>query len=215
MNSIGTIVVVSVMIGAAVALAAQNPPKAEPQMQAVLDQLAKLGPKPIETLSPAEARKQPTPADAVMALLKSQGKSTAPEAVGKVEDKTFPGPAGPVAIRIYTPAGTGPFPVVLYIHGGGWVIANLDTYDASARALTNAAQAVLVSTHYRQAPEHKFPAAHDDTWAAYEWVMKNASLSMVTRCGSRWPARAPAATWQRRSSSPRATARCRCRSINC
>ena len=174
MNSIGTIVVISVMFAAAVALGAQNAPKADAQMQAVLDQLATLGPKPIEKLSPAEARKQPSPADAVMALLKAQGKSTAPEAVGKVEDKTFPGPAGPVPIRIYTPSGSGPFPVVLYIHGGGWVIATLDTYDASARALTNAAQAVVVSTHYRQAPEHKFPGAHDDTWAAYEWVLKNA-----------------------------------------
>lgn len=169
------ILLVVAAVSAALAVAtAQVPPKADPQMQAVLDQLAKLGPKPIETLSPADARKQPTPADAVAALLKSQGKSTAPEAVGKVENKTFPGPAGPVPIRIYTPAGTGPFPVTLYIHGGGWVIATLDTYDASARALTNAAQAVLVSTHYRQAPEHQFPAAHDDTWAAYEWVLNNA-----------------------------------------
>ena len=174
MNTIWTALLASAAIVAAVPLAAQTPPKADPQMQAVLDQLAKLGPKPLDTLSPAEARKQPSPADAVMALLKSQGKSTAPEAVGKVENKTFPGPAGPVPIRIYTPAGSGPFPVILYIHGGGWVIANLDTYDGSARALTNAAQAVLVSTHYRQAPEHKFPAAHDDTWAAYEWVLKNA-----------------------------------------
>lgn len=144
-------------------------------MQAVLDQFAKLGPKPLQSITPAEARTQPTPADAVMAVLKSQGKSTAPEAVGNVENRTFPGPAGPVPIRIYTPKGTGPFPVILYIHGGGWVIANLDTYDGSARALTNAAQAVLVSTHYRQAPEHTFPAAHDDTWAAYEWVLKNAA----------------------------------------
>lgn len=150
---------------------AQAPPKADPQMQAVLDQLGKLGPKPLETLSPEEARKQPSPADAVMALLKSQGKSTAPEAVGKVENKTFAGPGGVVPIRIYTPAGSGPFPVILYIHGGGWVIANLDTYDASPRALANAAQAVVVSSHYRQGPEHKFPAAHDDAFAAYQWTL--------------------------------------------
>jgi acetyl esterase len=162
----------ALVIGAT--MSAQTPPRADPQMQAVLDQLAKLGAKPLETLSPAEARKQPSPADAVMALLKSQGKSTAPEPVANVENKTFPGPAGAVPIRIYTPKGTGPFPVLLYIHGGGWVIADLDTYDASARALTNASGAVLVSTHYRQAPEHKFPGAHDDTWAAYEWVLKNA-----------------------------------------
>ena len=164
----------AVVAAAFATLGAQAPPKADPQMQAVLDQHAKLGPKPIEKLSPAEARKQPSPADAVRALLESQGKSTAPEPVGNVENRTFPGPAGAVPIRIYTPAGEGPFPVILYIHGGGWVIANLDTYDASARSLTNASGAVLVSTHYRQAPEYKFPAAHDDTWAAYEWVIKNA-----------------------------------------
>lgn len=58
---------------------------------------------------------------------------------------------------------------------GGWVIADLDTYDASARALTNAAQAVVVSTHYRQAPEHKLPAAHDDVYAVYQWTVQNAT----------------------------------------
>lgn len=78
------------VVSAGALLAAQTPPKADPQMQAVLDQLARLGPKPIEKLSPEEARQQPTPADAVMALLKSQNKSTAPEPVGNVENKTFP-----------------------------------------------------------------------------------------------------------------------------
>lgn len=153
-----------------------TPPKADTQMQAVLDQLAKLGGKPIETLEPVEARQQPTPADAVKALLEVQAKSTAPEPVAKVENTTFPGPAGAVPIRVYTPAGDsdGPMPVILYIHGGGWVIAALDTYDASPRALANAAKAIVVSTHYRQGPEHKFPASHDDTLAAYQWLLKNA-----------------------------------------
>ena len=154
---------------------AAAPPAADAQMQAVLDQLTKLGGKPIETLSPEEARKQPSPADAVRALLESQGKPTTPEAVAKVVDRTFPGPGGAVPIRVYIPAGQGPFPVVLYIHGGGWVIADLDTYDASPRAIANAAKAIVVSTHYRQAPEHKFPAAHEDTLAAYEWVLANAA----------------------------------------
>ncbi len=159
---------------------AATAPQADPQMQAVLDQLGKLGGKPIETLEPAEARKQPTPADAVKALIQSQGKTPTPEAVGKVEDRTFPGPAGPVKVRVYTPAGAGtaagaPRPVVLYIHGGGWVIADLDTYDASPRAIANAADAIVVSTHYRQGPEHKFPAAHDDTLAAYKWLLANAA----------------------------------------
>ncbi|MDQ2980410.1 MAG: alpha/beta hydrolase [Acidobacteriota bacterium] len=147
------------------------------QMQMVLDQLGALGGKPIETLSAQEARKQPTPADAVKELLKKQGKSTAPEAVGNVANRTIAGPGGQIPIRVFTPKGTGagPFPVIFYIHGGGWVIADLDTYDSSPRALANAAGAVVVSTHYRQAPEHKFPAAHDDTWAAYKWTLANAA----------------------------------------
>jgi acetyl esterase/lipase len=152
-------------------------PMAQPdaQMQAVLDQLQKLGAKPIEALTPAQARAQPSPADAVKAVLKAQGKPVTPEPVAKMQDSTFPGPGGPVPIRIYTPRGTGPMPVILYIHGGGWVIANLDTYDASPRALANGANAIVVSTHYRQAPEHPFPAAHEDTLAAYKWVLANAA----------------------------------------
>jgi len=63
---------------------------------------------------------------------------------------------------------------VVYYHGGGWVIADLDTYDASPRALSNLANAVVVSAHYRQGPEHKFPAAHQDAFAAYRWVLSNA-----------------------------------------
>ena len=152
--------------------------KPDAQMQAVLDELAKLGPKPLGSVPAVEARKQPTPADAVKALLKKQGKSTDPEAVGKVENKTIAGAGGQIPIRVYYPKGQGkgeaPFPVILYIHGGGWVIADLDTYDASPRALSNATNAVVVSTHYRQAPEHKFPAAHDDVHAAYEWVLAHA-----------------------------------------
>ena len=150
-------------------------PPADLQMQAVLNELATLGGKPIESLTPVEARRQPTPADAVASLLKKRGKPAAPLAVGTVGDHTITGPAGPIAIRVYTPAGQGPWPVLLYIHGGGWVIASIDTYDASARALTNAVQAVVVSAHYRQAPEHKFPAAHEDTFAAYRWTLENAA----------------------------------------
>ena len=151
-----------------------GPARPNQQMQAVLDQLAALHPKPITELSAPEARKQPSPADAVKALLKKQGKSTAPEPVGSVVNRAIPGAGGPIPIRIYTPKGNGPFPVVVYYHGGGWVIANLDTYDASPRAIANLANAVVVSSHYRQGPEHKFPAAHQDAFAAYRWVLKNA-----------------------------------------
>ena len=144
------------------------------QMQAVLTELTALNPKPIPQLSAAEARKQPTPADAVKALLEKQGKSTAPEPVGNVTNRMIPGAGGPIPIRIYTPKGSGPFPVVVYYHGGGWVIADLNTYDASPRALANLVNAVVVSAHYRQGPEHKFPAAHQDAFAAYRWVLTNA-----------------------------------------
>jgi acetyl esterase/lipase len=148
--------------------------RAEPQMQAVLDKLASLRPKPLETLSPEEARHQPTIADAVKALMQERRMSTDPEPVGKIEDRNIAGAAGEIPARIYWPAGAGPFPVILYIHGGGWVIATIDTYDASARALTNAASTVVVSIEYRKGPEQKFPSAHDDAFAAYQWVLANA-----------------------------------------
>jgi len=141
-------------------------------MQAVLDKLASLGGKPMEDLSPEEARKQPSPADAVMAILHDQNKDT-PEKVGKIENVTIELSSGEIKGRIYKPEGDGPFPMILYIHGGGWVIADLDTYDSSPRALTNGAGAIVVSIQYRQAPENKFPAAHEDSYGAYQWVLKN------------------------------------------
>ena len=153
---------------------AMPPATPDPQMQAVLDQLAALHPKPIETLTASEARMQPTPADAVKALLQKMGRSTAPMPVGSVQDRTIPGAAGPIPVRVYKPAGSGPMPVIVYYHGGGWVIATLDTYDASARALANGAHAIVVSVEYRKGPEHRFPAAHDDALAAYRWVVANA-----------------------------------------
>ncbi len=153
--------------------------RADADMRAVLQKFMELGPKPLDTLTPEEARKQPTPADAVAALLKEQGKD--PEMMKKqsgvvTQDVTYPGAAGDqIAARIYKPEGAAPgLPVILYIHGGGWVIANLDVYDASPRALAKKANAIVVSVHYRQAPEYKFPASHDDTLAAYKWVLEKA-----------------------------------------
>ena len=152
--------------------------KADADMQMVLDTLAGLGGKPIESLAPAEARKQPTPTDAVMAVLKKQGKDTTPTAlvpgVSSV-DQTIPGPAGALPVRIYTPAGAGPFPVVVYYHGGGWVLADKNVYDGGARGLSKQAQAVVVSVDYRLAPEFKFPAQHDDALATYKWAAANAA----------------------------------------
>jgi acetyl esterase/lipase len=150
------------------------PAQPDAQMQAVLDQLAALHGKPIETLTAAEARQQPTPSDAVKQLLAKQGKPTAPPPGATLTNRTVPGAAGNLPANIYTPAGAGPFPVIVYYHGGGWVIANKDVYDGGARALATMSNAVVISADYRQGPEHKFPAAHDDALAVYEWALKNA-----------------------------------------
>ena len=152
--------------------------KADADMQRVLTELAALGGKPIESLTPEEARMQPTPADAVMALLKKQGKDTTPAVLvpGVTSvDTEVGGAAGKLPARVYTPDGPGPFPVVVYFHGGGWVIADKQVYDGGARALAKQANAVVVSVDYRLAPEAKFPAAWDDALASYKWVSENAA----------------------------------------
>ncbi len=147
-------------------------------MAQVLTALAALGGKPIETLTPAEARQQPTPADAVRNVLQARHRETAPDklvpGVSSV-DGTIPGPAGPLPIRTYTPEGKGPFPVVVYYHGGGWVIADKNVYDGGARGLARQARAIVVSVDYRLAPEAKFPAQYDDAVATYKWVAANAA----------------------------------------
>ena len=144
-------------------------------MKHVLDATKGLGGKPIETLPAAEARKQPTPTDGVKALLKEQGKSTDPEPGVTAKDMTYPTEGGTQTVRIYTPDGTtGPLPVVVYYHGGGFVIADLDTYDATPRAIAKGVKAIVASVEYRHAPEAKFPAQQEDAVAAYKWVVANA-----------------------------------------
>ncbi|HEY0652635.1 MAG TPA: alpha/beta hydrolase [Chryseosolibacter sp.] len=141
-------------------------------MLVVIEKLDSFTAAPIETLSAKQARQNPTPTDAVMAVMKEKG--IAPP-VSKVDTsgQSIAVKGGNIHARIYTPQGAGPFPVIVYYHGGGWVIADLDTYDASAKGLAEQVGAVVVSVHYRQGPEHKFPTAHNDAYAAYEWVTKN------------------------------------------
>lgn len=143
-------------------------------MQKVMDALASLGGKPIDTLTPEEARLQPTPADAVKKVMSAMGKSSAPESGVSVKQMMIAGPLGDFPIHVFTPDGKGPFPVMLYYHGGGFVIADTKVYEASPRALAKMAQAVIVSVDYHRAPEHKFPAAPNDAYAAYLWVLSNA-----------------------------------------
>ena len=145
-------------------------------MQAVLDAQAALGAKPIEKLTPAEARKQPTPAQAAMAVMRREHMSTAPDPSVKTMDLSY-GADAQEKVRIYKPVatkGTGPLPVVVYYHGGGWVIADLKTYDATPRFMAKQLNAIVVSVEYRHAPEFKFPAQHEDAASAYGWVLKQA-----------------------------------------
>jgi len=154
-----------------------TPAKADGPMQKVLDELASLGGKPIETLSPEEARQQPTPTDAVKSLLRKDGKDPSDDMGVKTSDITIPGAAGSIQARIYKPHDHSEdklHPVVVYFHGGGFVIADLDVYDGGPRGVSKMADVIVVSVHYRQAPEHHFPAAHDDALAAYRWVLENA-----------------------------------------
>jgi acetyl esterase len=93
-----------------------------------------------------------------------------PEEMARVENLEVPGPAGPIPVRVYVPEGDGPFPVLVYFHGGGWVIGNLDSHDVALRALANRAGTVVASVDYRLAPEHPFPAAPEDCYAATVWA---------------------------------------------
>lgn len=95
-------------------------------------------------------------------------------ALANVADRTLPGPGGALPIRIYTPTGPGPHPLVVFFHGGGWVVGDLDTQDMICRGLCHGAGSVVVSVDYRLAPEHPFPAAVDDAFAATSWASKHA-----------------------------------------
>ena len=147
-------------------------------MQMVLDALAGLGGKPIETLTPAEARMQPSAADGAKAAMAQKGMPTTPDASVTTQDIPYGTDAQQFA-RIYRPAaaptGGAAMPVIVYYHGGGWVIADVATYDAAPRAMAKALNAIVVSVEYRHAPEFKFPAQHDDAAAAYRWVLQNAA----------------------------------------
>ncbi len=149
--------------------------KADADMQRVLQNIVAGHAPPIPEVEPRIARELPSFADALAATLSQMGKPCV-EAIGGLSHKVIDGPGGPLLLRIYMPKTTAAaHPVIVYYHGGGWVIANLDTYDASARSLTNATNAIVVSVAYRQAPEHPFPAAADDAFAAYKWVVANAA----------------------------------------
>ncbi len=152
------------------------------QMQAILDVYAELGPLPIESLTAEQARVVPLPDRAAFIYygthFAKKELAPMPPPVAKVTHKLIPGGNGGLVARIYTPqddAPDGGWPIAVYFHGGGWVIANLDTYDGSARSVAVGAQCVVASVHYRQAPENPWPAAAEDAFASYKWAVENAA----------------------------------------
>ena len=137
-----------------------------PEVRALLEMMDAQGAPPLETQDPVEARSARLEP---MKLLGGQ-----PDELGRVEDLTAPGPAGDIPLRLYASEPGGLRTALVYFHGGGFVFGNLDTHDAVCRAIAKESGAVVVSVDYRLSPEHKFPAAVDDSYAATVWVAANA-----------------------------------------
>ena len=136
-----------------------------PQTQAVLAARAASPVAELYTLSPEQAR------EAMLSVVRAGPKG---EEVSQIKDRTIPGPGGNIPVRIYRPESVTSLPVLVYFHGGGWVIGDIETHDGICRSLANAAGMCIVSVDYRLAPEAHFPAAADDCFAATQWVQKNA-----------------------------------------
>ncbi|HUV09628.1 MAG TPA: alpha/beta hydrolase [Acidimicrobiia bacterium] len=142
----------------------------DPIAAAVIEVMEQVFPKVDELNSAPDARAQ----------MKAMPSLPEVEEVGHVDDRTIPGPAGDLPVRIFRPReaptnqGSGRLPGVVYLHGGGWVICDLDSHDGACRRIANAIGAVVVSVDYRLAPEHRYPAAVDDAHAAAAWVADHA-----------------------------------------
>jgi acetyl esterase len=141
----------------------------DPQAEAVIELVAKSGRPAYHTLSPKDARQL---------FLETRPASTpTPPEIGSVRNVVAETPQGAIPLRVYRPAGVPAataLPAYVYFHGGGWVIGDLETHDVLCRQLTAASGASVISVDYRLAPEHKFPAAADDAWAATRWVVAHA-----------------------------------------
>jgi len=138
----------------------------DPEARAYLDFLASLGLPPLAEQGAVEARR--------LNSLRAPSLAGELEDVALIEDGRLPGPGGPIAFRLYTPAPDRTLPVLLYLHGGGWVVGDLDTHDSVCRALARRADCVVVSLDYRLAPENRFPAPVEDAWAGLNWLRDHA-----------------------------------------
>jgi acetyl esterase len=139
----------------------------ELQARALLDLVARLGRPTYDQLPPPEAREQYRQTRAAM--------QPAPPDLAGVEDRAAAGPAGPIPLRLYRPERGTILPALVYFHGGGWVIGDLDTHDVLCRQLAERAGVAVVAVDYRLAPEHRFPAAVEDAWAATTWIASHAA----------------------------------------
>jgi acetyl esterase len=142
-------------------------PTLHPQIVQVLKMQAKAGLRPFEAMTPPEARAQ---MEATARARKAE-----PLPVSRVEEREMPGPAGMIRLRLYWPKAPAPVPAIAYYHGGGHVIGSLDTHDLIARNLCAGAAALVVSVDYRMGPEHRFPAAVEDAFAALKWLHAHAT----------------------------------------
>jgi acetyl esterase len=153
----------------------------DPDVEGLLKEMAASGAPPIHQVSVAEAR----------AMAESEPmRALAGELieVGAVADITIPVDGAEIRGRVYTPHGSAPHPVVVFFHGGGWVICSLDSHDNLARSICRDADAIVVSVDYRMAPEHRFPTAAHDAFAATKWIAANAAsfggdASRLAVCG--------------------------------
>jgi acetyl esterase len=139
----------------------------DPDAQTLLDMVKEANCPAFETVTPAEARAAFMAARPVLA--------PEPMPVAELRDLAIPGPAGPIPARLYRPSSGGTLPALVFFHGGGWVVGNIESHDTMCRHLANRAGCAVVSVDYRLAPEHKFPAAVEDCFAATAWVADNAA----------------------------------------
>jgi acetyl esterase len=140
----------------------------DPVIQALFQQMPQFATYPLWEKSPEQARLE------FKALCQIADPKEA--AIGKIEDIAAPGPTGPIPLRIYTPvaAGGASLPAIIYFHGGGFVLGDLNSHDGLCRALANESGHRVISVDYRLAPEHPFPAAVEDCFAAAKWIEENA-----------------------------------------
>ncbi|MHB1445081.1 MAG: alpha/beta hydrolase [Acidimicrobiales bacterium] len=139
----------------------------DPEIQVLLDLQAQSGFEGIASVAPDAA--------GVRAFMRQMRVPVAVEEVAAVEDLVCPGPAGAVGLRLYRPSGAPGLPILVWFHGGGWTIGDIETSDGTCRALANASGVAVISVEYRLAPEHPFPAAVEDCWAALRWVVAHAT----------------------------------------